>query len=316
MTTTPEGQLFDLGYRRYDGPREGRMRARKALVIDGIRTSFGIGRGVISKALPILFFLAVMAPAVILAIVVASIDQLGPVPVEVPGPADYYQVVSLVLFVFSAVIAPELLCSDRRNGVLSLYLVRPLSPADYVIARWLAFFVVSVGFIYAGQILLQAGLILGAPEPVGYLRDNWFDIPRFMAAGIVIALITTTIPLAVASFTTRRGYASAFVIGLFMLSAVVAEIMVECPDEPDHGGQAPSTEQCEPLTGEYAGLAGLISVGAVPIHLSDMIFDNDNDWQLAVQVSELNSAIPVLWYIFLTMVPGLVLWRQYARLST
>ena len=92
--TTPEGQIFDLGYQSYDGPREGRMRARKALFVNGVRTSFGIGRGALSKILPILFFTAVLAPAVILALIAATIDQFGVSPQpEIPGPADYYEIV-------------------------------------------------------------------------------------------------------------------------------------------------------------------------------------------------------------------------------
>jgi ABC-2 type transport system permease protein len=314
--TAPEGQIFDLGYQRYDGPREGRMRARKALFVNGIRTSFGIGRGALSKVLPILFFGAVMTPALILALIAATIDQLGgPVP-DIPGPADYYQIVSVILFIFSAIIAPELLCSDRRNGVISLYMVRPLSATDYVIGRWAAFFVVSLVFIYAGQALLQVGLILGAPEPLEYFKDNWSDIPRFLAAGVVIALITTTIPLAVASFTNRRAYASAFVIGLFILSSVVAEILVECPDEHNGAGPPIQLESCEPLTGDFAKYAGLIAIGRTPIHVSDMIFDKDNDSELSVEVAKLNDGIPILWYLFVTIVPGIILWQRYRRISS
>ena len=314
--TAPEGQLFDLGYQRYEGPREGRMRARKALFVNGVRTSFGIGRGALSKVLPILFFTAVIAPAVILALVAATIDQLvGQPALDIPGPADYYQIISVILFLFSAIIAPELLCSDRRNGVLSLYLVRPLSTADYVIGRWLAFFVVSVVFIYAGQLVLQFGLILGAPEPLEYFKDNWLDIPRFLVAGIVIAAITTTIPLAVASFTTRRAYASAFVIGLFILSSVVAEILVECPDHDGPGGPPFQHAECEPLTGDFAKYAGLIAVGRTPIHISDMIFDKDNDSQLSAEVAKLNNGIPILWYLILVAAPGAILLQRYRGLS-
>ena len=36
--TESDGQLFDLGYQHYEGPREGRMRARKALFVNGVRT--------------------------------------------------------------------------------------------------------------------------------------------------------------------------------------------------------------------------------------------------------------------------------------
>ncbi len=313
--TTPEGQIFDLGYQNYDGPREGRMRSRKALFVNGVRTSFGIGRGALSKILPILFFTAVLAPAVILALVAATIDQFGVSPTpEIPGPADYYQIVSVILFLFSAIIAPELLCSDRRNGVLSLYLVRPLTSTDYVIGRWVAFFVVSLVFIYAGQIVLQIGLILGAPEPLEYLKDNWLDIPRFLAAGVVIALITTTIPLAVASFTNRRAYASAFVIGLFILSSAVGEILIECPDQ--HEGPGFQQGPCEPLTRDFAKYAGLIAVGRTPIHVSDMIFDKDNKSELSVEVAKLNDSIPILWYVLLTAVPGVILWQRYRRIAS
>ena len=316
--TAPEGQLFDLGYQRYQGPREGRMRSRKAMFVNGIRTSFGMGRGALPKVLAILFFVAVMTPAIILALVAATIDQLVPTGqpiVEIPGPADYYQIVSVILFLFSAVIAPDLLCSDRRNGVISLYLVRPLSSTDYVIGRWLAFFVVSIVFIYAGQVVLQVGLILGAPDPLDYLQNNWLDIPRFLAAGMIIALVTTTIPLAVASFTTRRAYASAFVIGLFVLSLAVANILVECPESHDQEGPPVFIENCEPLIGDYARWAGLISVGQMPMHISDMIFDKDNNDQLAKQVALLNPIFPIVWYIFLTAAPGLLMWQRYRRLS-
>ncbi|MCH7800130.1 MAG: ABC transporter permease subunit [Chloroflexi bacterium] len=246
----------------------------------------------------------------------ATIDQVvGQPALDIPGPADYYQIISVILFLFSAIIAPELLCSDRRNGVLSLYLVRPLSTADYVIGRWLAFFVVSVVFIYAGQLVLQFGLILGAPEPLEYFKDNWLDIPRFLVAGIVIAAITTTIPLAVASFTTRRAYASAFVIGLFILSSVVAEILVECPDHDGPGGPPFQHAECEPLTGDFAKYAGLIAVGRTPIHISDMIFDKDNDSQLSAEVAKLNNGIPILWYLILVAAPGAILLQRYRGLS-
>ena len=43
--TQSEGTVFDLGYRRYEGPREGRNRARTAVYIDGLKITLGIGRG-------------------------------------------------------------------------------------------------------------------------------------------------------------------------------------------------------------------------------------------------------------------------------
>ncbi len=315
----PEGQLFDLGYQRYDGPREGRTRARKALFVNGIRTSFGIGRGTLAKVLPILFFGAVMAPAIVFIIIAATTERIIGVAVSIPGHADYYQIVSLVLLLFSAVIAPELLCPDRRSGVITLYLVRSLTFTDYVLGRWAAFFIVSILFIYAGQALLMVGLTMSATQPLDYLRDNWADIPKFLGAGLVIAIMTTTIPLAAAAFTSRRVYATAFVIGLWLISAAAAGILVGGFDEGEtrENGVVVDRENGSLLADtDFAPLVGLIDIGNVPIHISDMIFDKDTDDTVMKQVAKLPDAAPILWYIVVVSIPGFLLWDRYRRLST
>ena len=79
---------------------------------------------------------------------------------QVPGFAGYYQIVSITLLLFAAIIAPELLCPDRRDRVLDLYLVRPITPVDYAGARWLSFFSIALALVYSGQIVLFIGLPL------------------------------------------------------------------------------------------------------------------------------------------------------------
>ena len=139
MTPQPGRQtgaeVFDLGYRHYEGLREGRARARRAIYVNGLRTTLGLGRGTMAKVLAILMFGAAMVPAVIMAVVASLLEPLAD---TLPSHADYYELVSLVLFLFAAIIGPELLCPDRRDGVINLYLVRPITPTDYVAARWLA----------------------------------------------------------------------------------------------------------------------------------------------------------------------------------
>ena len=306
MTEAPS-EVYDLGYQHYDGPREGRMRARKAVLFNGVRASLGLGRSARHKILPILLFVSVMVPAVVLALI-ATVTERLPVEESIPGHADYYQVVSIIVIIFAAIVAPELLCADRSDGVISLYLVRPLTSNDYVGARWLAFFLITLAIVYAGQVVLLVGLILAASEPVQYLRENWLDVPRFIGAGFLLAIFTTTIPLAVAAFTRRRAYAAAFVIGLYIISAVVAGILTECEDESGDPG-------CRPLAGDTARWFGLVDIGRVPIHVSDMIFAKDNESRLSREVSRLPDAVPVLWYAALVAGPGLLLWWRYRRLT-
>ena len=288
------------------------MRARKAVFVDGFRTALGLGHGPLAKVLPILLFGAAMAPAVIMAIIASQTEGL----LDLPDHADYYQVVSIVLFIFSAIIAPELLCPDRRNGVISLYLVRPLTTTDYVAGRWLAFFTITLLLVYSGQIVLLAGLILSASEPLDYLRDNWLDIPRILGAGLLVAFFITTLPLAVSAFTSRRAYAAAFVIGLFIISSAAAGSLTEC-DENNDGRRrsAEGTRQCEPLTGDAAKWLGLVDMGRVPTNVNGMIFGVEDEGRRSQLTAELPRIVPIGWYVVLTGGLALVLWSRYKKLS-
>ena len=144
-----EAEVFDLGYQHYTGPREGRNRARIALFVNGVRTLLGIGRGGRAKIMPALLFISSMAPAAIFVVILVTLSEAVPGAEDaadqfVPGPGDYYSIVGLVLIIFAAIMAPELLIPDRRENVLPLYLVRPLTATDYIVGRCLAFFAVSL----------------------------------------------------------------------------------------------------------------------------------------------------------------------------
>lgn len=344
---TPEGQVFDLGYRHYDGPREGRGRARRALFVNGIRTCFGLGRGAWAKVLPILFLVSVMVPAAVFAIMAGLLGEVFADVLNLPGPQDYYRFVSPILLIFSAIIAPELLCPDRRNGVINLYLVRPLSSNDYVVSRWLSFFAVSLVFIYAGQVVLLTGLVMGSQEPLAYLRDNWANVPKFLLAGLAIAAVTTTIPLAAASLTTRRAYASLAVIALFVVStAIVAALnSVECVTIPGQERSAASQQAapesatgqgvvvtlgvsgesqvddsntvCEPEFGLAGRWARLLDFGGIPLQVSDLIFDEYNE-ELTSDSDQIRlpAAVSIVWWAVVVAVPAGILWGRYRRLVT
>ena len=296
MTTEARGEVFDLGYRHYDGPREGRTGARRALWKNGLRTALGLGRGGRAKILPGLFVFALLITALILALLAANLDRLTGMDL-IPSHSDYYGIVSIILMIFAAIIAPELLCSDRRDGAISLYLVRPLTPTDYVLGRWLAFFTLTLAILYLGQIFMLVGLTLGAAEPLTHLRENWLDIPRFLGAGFAVALFTTTIPMAVASFTTRRAYAAAFVIGLYMISSGVAGALSQ--GLPEEAGR----------------WVAMLTLGNVPIHINDLIFNETSSVTAQDLANNVPAAARVLWYVILTLGPGLILCRRYRSIN-
>ena len=312
-----DAEVFDLGYQHYTGPREGRNRARMALFQNGVRTILGIGRGGRAKILPVLLFLGVMSPAVVFVIILSFIGEAG--ADFIPGPADYYGIVGVVLIIFSAIMAPELLGPDRRDNVLPLYLVRPLTSTDYILARFLAFFVIALALVYAGQIVLQAGLILTADSQIDYIRDNWTDVLRILFVGIVVALFISVAPMSVAAFTTRRAYAAAFVIAVWLLTTSVTNALTAetCTSETvsSNGTVISSSEECSPLTGDWAPYIGLLDVGSVSDNISAMVFDTEPEGPSMIAVAELdNNAWPIGAYLAFTGIPALLLWNRYRRI--
>ncbi|MBI2964910.1 MAG: hypothetical protein HYY34_01755, partial [Chloroflexi bacterium] len=133
MTTAPgAGEVFDLGYQRYSGAREGRRRARMAIFQDGLRISLGIGRSASQKVLPWLFIIIAIGPAVMIVIVAAFASQFGDAGdvLEDFSNRGYYEFAFIPLLAFAVAVGPALLCPDRRENVLTLYLVRPMTAFD------------------------------------------------------------------------------------------------------------------------------------------------------------------------------------------
>ncbi len=296
-----EGTVFDIGYQRYTGPREGRRRARRAVYKDGVRTALGLGRGARAKILPWFFIGVLGAIALVMALIAGAAERFGgPGAAEqlnLPSHSDYYGIASIIFFVFAAVGAPELLCPDRREGVINLYLVRPLNGSDYVIARWLAFFTVMVGVTWFPQIILLLGLTMGDPSPGNYLLENWLDAPRLLSAGVAFAAYTTTLALLTAAFTTRRAYAAVFLVGLFVIT----------------------TPFTTGLASEIGGTVGqwisMFNLTNIPVHVNDVIFGEVSEITSEAPAAELSASILVGWYFLWTLVPAGVLWLRYRRLT-
>ena len=304
MTTRPRGQVFDIGYQRYEGPRGGRAQARAAIFVDGVKAALGIGRGGRAKILPWIFLIAAIIPALVMAFIAGLVNRaVG--DVDLPSHAEYYGIAVFILFLFAATAGPELLCPDRRSNVISLYLIRPLTSTDYVGAKWLAFLVVMLFAAWLPQFVLLSGLVLGAPEPGVYLRENWLDIPKFLGAGFALALFLTTLGLTVAAFTTRGAYAAAFLIGLLVItSAVVGPIASESS-----------------IDLEIRKLVGLFALADIPLNMNNIIFADSgpnvqDDVSIAGVTREYSNLILVSWYVLWTAGPGLILWWRYRRIAS
>jgi ABC-2 type transport system permease protein len=295
------GTVFDIGYRSYTGAREGRSRSRSAIFKDGIRIALGFGRGPRAKILPWLFIGVLSGIGLIMAMIAGAADRLaGPAAAQqmnLPSHGDYYGISATIIFVFAAIVAPELLCRDRREGTINLYLVRPITGSDYVVSRWNAFMAITLFTVWLPQVILFLGLAMGDRAPLEYLQAHWLDVPRFLAAGVVMAAFTTTLALLTASYTTRRAYASVFLVGLFLISTPFTVGLAQ-----EIGGKA----------GEWISMFSLLNI---PLHVNDVIFGEPGELTEDAPARAFGSTVLVSWYLLWTLVPAGLLWWRYRRLS-
>jgi ABC-2 type transport system permease protein len=299
MSTPAEavGRVYDLGFERYEGPRGGRRPAMLAVYEDGLRAAAGLGRGGRAKILPWIAVAASLVPAIVMALVAGAVNRLAPdfQASDLPSYADYYAVASIVLLVFAATVGPELFCPDRRDGTISLYLVRPLEPLDWAAARWAALFTTLVAAAWLPQTILLAGLAFGAPDPGHYLAHHWLDVPRFLVAGLALAAWTTTAAALVSAFTTRRTYAAAFLVGLFVVAASVI------------GGVGSA------VSSGIGRWLGLLSLPNVPLLVNDLVFHAESASPGVVHL--LPGAVQVGWYVVALAAALLAVAWRYRRLA-
>lgn len=289
----PYGEVFDRGYRRYDGRREGRRHAISALVVYSLKRGFGIKKRWTAKIIPLALYAVSFLPVIVF---IALRAILGPLA-DVSG-FDYfgvYQMLSLVLLVFAAGMAPEMLCDDRRQHVLQIYFSRAIDRADYLLAKIgaLALLVGSIAFLPA--LLLFAGNMFLAPGPFEYLRDHADDLGRIVAAGALIGLFYTSIALVVAAHIDRKGIAAAtFVGGVLVVSAVAGAVFSTAPADWQR----------------YIVLAnpGLVPQGAL-VWLFDAKAMSGADLQI------IQADLPGVWYVLatllLTLVCAAIMYRRY-----
>ncbi len=217
------GRIYDLGYRPYEGERLGRGYATLSHFIYSLRAIFGIGRSTVSKVFPIVFAVIAFVPA----LVQLAIAAISPADFELIEHEDYFVIVSIVLVLFCAFAAPEVVGRDQRFRTITLYFSRALARVDYVSASLAALTVALLLVLLTPQIILLLGSAVASDDSLGYLRDNLDKIPPIIASSIVVALFMASLSMALACWTPRRALATVGVLAYFIILSAVAEILVE-----------------------------------------------------------------------------------------
>ncbi|MEU3095667.1 ABC transporter permease [Streptomyces sp. NPDC006967] len=209
-TAPGDTRIHNIGYRSYDGPRLGRGYARLSLYSQSLRGSYGLGRSVKSKVLPMLLFVVMCVPAAIM-VAVAVATKANDLPLDY---TRYAIVMQAVISLYVASQAPQSVSRDLRFKTVPLYFSRPIETADYVRAKFAA--LASALFILtaAPLLVLYVGALLA--------KLDFTDQTKGFAQGLVsvalLSLLFAGIGLVIASVTPRRGFGIAAVIAVLTIS--------------------------------------------------------------------------------------------------
>jgi ABC-2 type transport system permease protein len=226
--TPAAGNIYDLGYRGYDGPRLGRPTVALGLLRLTLREAYGIGRGGRAKIAPFILLALAVFPAVLAVAFKALAAQAGAAEQfeqQVPIRHDTYEgVSSLFVMLFVAAQAPELFGRDLRYGVLPLYFSRVLTRIDYALGRTGGLFLAILIVTLVPQLLLSLGSVLAGADPVSGLTKDLPDIPRYLVVSVLQAGVYAGVAAVVAAYVPRRAYSVATIIALFIVPPIVLGI--------------------------------------------------------------------------------------------
>lgn len=217
------GTIYDIGYQHYEGERLGRPYAIRSLFTHGVGVVFASGRGTRARLVPLILGGLAILPAVIQASVAAYTNNL----LQLITYSNYFINLSMIFALFCAAQAPELVSSDQRTKALVLYLARALRRDDYVLAKVFALAAGVFLLTMAPLLILFMGRVFAAAEPWPALRTEVVELAPIFGSSAVIAVLMAAVSVAIASLTPRRGIAAAAVLGYFILSAAVSEILRE-----------------------------------------------------------------------------------------
>ena len=162
---------------------------------------------------------------------------------------------SSALLLFVALVAPDVICPDRRHHVLPLMFARPLTGRDYVVAKVGAIATILFLFSFLPQVVLFVGNMLVSDNALDYFKDHLHILWQVPVAVAALAVYYAVVGLAIASLTDRRIVAGAAIIGLFLVTSISSAILVG--DNRNYGDGTP---------------AALINVLAVPLYVRDLVF--------------------------------------------
>ncbi|MGW0832110.1 ABC transporter permease [Streptomyces prunicolor] len=263
-------RIHNIGYRNYNGPRLGRAYARRSLYSQSLRGSYGLGRSVKSKVLPMLLFVVMCVPAAIM-VAVAVATKAKDLPVDY---TRYAIIMQAVIGLYVASQAPQSVSRDLRFKTVPLYFSRPIETADYVRAKFAALASAMLILTGAPLIVLYVGALLA--------KLDFADQTKGFAQGLVsvtlLSLLFAGIGLVIAAVTPRRGFGIAAIIAVLTISSGAVSTLQAIADAQNSTSSIPWIGLFSPVTlidglqAAFLGASSAFPGGVGPSHAEGVVY--------------------------------------------
>jgi ABC-2 type transport system permease protein len=219
-----DARILDRGYRRFEGDRSGVVGAVRSVAWHTVRSILGLGRSARHKVFPVIVLVVAFVPAIAFLAISVLLGDFGD---EVrPEYWEFFGFSFVATIVFVALVAPEAIVRDRRDGMFALYLSTPLSRPTYVLAKVIAVLGTMALIVLGPPMLWVFGYTFQSQGPGGLV--DWVGVVgRIAVAGLVICTVYTALSLGVSSMTDRRAFASIAVVFVMLGATIVANLLVD-----------------------------------------------------------------------------------------
>jgi ABC-2 type transport system permease protein len=228
----PRARILDRGYRPYRGPRTGVKGSMVTVWRQSVQRALGIRRSLWAKVLPLAAVAISYVPAIVFVGMTALLPDDALAELELPTFGQYFPFIQAAVLLFVSFVGPEILCTDRRTGMLGIYLASPLSRDTYLGAKALATLsVISLITIGPPLLMLVAYVLqgVGPDGPAGVAGS----FVRIIVAGLLLAVLYTSVGLGVSSLTDRKAFATAALLLLMVVVSAFLSVLVDEAGLPD-----------------------------------------------------------------------------------
>jgi len=283
-----QAEIYDRGYRPYNGPRTNVGGSMKAVVVSSIQRALGLRRKFRFKIVPLLTIFIAYVPALVFMGVGILLPEEFASEV-VAEYAEYFGLISIAVTLFTAFVVPELMSTDRRTGLFGLYMASPLGKSHYLASKVLALLGVLLTVTMFPVLFLLAGYSFTGLGPDGFVNTVEL-VARILGSGVLMALFFVLFGMAASTLTDRQGFASAGIVIVIIASGVLTSVLFE--------------------VAEFSAWIQVFNLTALPLDLIARLFGEE-----IAQLEGVSTTLAIGAYVGMCALFLAIIMRGYQRLE-